>query len=59
MYRIKTKLTVKMKDGSIYHLTQPTKYAGYALKRELERRPDVAEVTMETLSRTTYKPDGL
>lgn len=59
MYRIKTKLTVKRKDGSIYHMTRPTKYAGYALKKDLENEPSVEEVTIETLPRTILKRDGL
>ena len=59
MYRIKTKLTVKYKNGETAHMTQPTKYAGYALKKDMENDPTVEEVMIETLPRTLYKPDGL
>ena len=59
MYRIRTKLTVKYKNGETAHMTQPTKYAGYALKKDLERDPDIDEVTIETLPRAIKKPDGL
>lgn len=59
MYRIRTKLTVKYKNGETAYMTQPTRFAGYALKKDLERDPTVEEVTIEVLPRTLKKPDGL
>lgn len=59
MYRIKTRLRITYKDGATKTLTAPTKYMGYALKKDYEAMPQVEKVDLEVLDRTIYKHDGL
>ena len=59
MYRIKTRLSITYVDGATQVITAPTKYRGYALKKDYEAMPQVEKVEMEVLERTIYKRDGL
>lgn len=59
MYRIKTRLRITYVDGATQTITAPTKYQGYALKKDYEALPQVEKVEIEVLERTIYKRYGL
>lgn len=59
MYRIKTRLRITYVDGATQIITAPTKYQGYALKKDYEAMTQVEKVDIEVLERTIYKRDGL